>query len=596
MNEITDFHEYVKANKNQYSKKIHTQIKIVEQLLSRKDIEYKPNGVNKFFEFCKSLKFIKGRQYGGKSIKLDQEQKWIAACVLGIKQYDKEHNIWLRYFRELRIFVGRGWGKSLFASLLAVWLTRFDKELSAECFCYASSRKQAREVFNNIQSFIKNNQMLKSQFKMTREDDYNVILHEASNSKIMYGSSRPLDGSAPSVWLVDEAHQITNFGIYETMTSGAGKRLQPLGIIFSTAGTTKNSLYGHLYSQIEDICNNKISIDKLRIFFAVFEIDALDDPNNPNVWQKANPAMKYNRPTMAYLEQEYNKAKLGESDMTNFIAKHLCRQVDEATAFYDTNIIKEALCDIDINRIKGQMAYGGTDLASYANFACNTLLVPVKHINEVDLYDFYILQQYYKAESRLELDSTADKMAYKGFINVGSKNPIANDLLFLCNGDANKPSDIAEWYRMLRDDYGILFRRIGYDPEYYPAPFVEEMRKCGFMHEEVDFTETPPRYLRGVLTKVKSKAGKLSDIIKLSKILFENKRMKIDKTNKLLVYCLSNVKIIQDNLSKVTVTKKGCRGQNDGAMSLLYALRAWECDKALFERDLGYDPTRNRYQ
>jgi len=382
------------------------------------------------------------------------------------------------------------------------------------------------------------------------------------------------------------------------MTSGTGKRLQSLGIIFGTAGITKNSLHSYLYSQNEQILTDYELAKKSKVFIACFELDILDDYNDRKLWCKPNPGMKYGRPSLEHLEEQYTKAIIGEGDsgLTTFIAKNLNRQMDESTSYYDTSVTKQSLCKFDINLIRGQLVYGGTDLSSYANFACNTLLIPIKHINEVDLYDFYVLQQYYKAENRLEQDSTSDKMVYKTFINTHSENPVANDLLFLCNGDANKPSDISEWYRMLRDDYGVLFRRIGYDPEYYPAPFVEEMNKIGFTHEVMDFNENPPRYMGGILTKVKSKGGKLSDIIKLSKILFENKRIKIEETNKLLLYCLSNVRITIDNMGLFTVTKKGCKGQNDGAMSLLYALRAFYCDKALFEHELSYDPNLNRYK
>lgn len=106
---ITDFHTAVRNNPKHYGKKIHTVCAMVEKLLKDKRIEYCESDVNAFMDMAKMFKHWKGTT---KRIELDMVQKWIVACVLGIKIQDKDGD-WVRYFKECRIFVAKKFGKAL---------------------------------------------------------------------------------------------------------------------------------------------------------------------------------------------------------------------------------------------------------------------------------------------------------------------------------------------------------------------------------------------------------------------------------------------------------------------------------------------------
>ena len=85
---------------------------MIEGLLARDDIWYDDTDVEAFIEFCRLFKHREGR-WAGQPFELSIEQRYIAACVFGLKTYDEELGLEIRYFRELVLLVARKWGKAL---------------------------------------------------------------------------------------------------------------------------------------------------------------------------------------------------------------------------------------------------------------------------------------------------------------------------------------------------------------------------------------------------------------------------------------------------------------------------------------------------
>lgn len=593
---ITDFHAQVKSKPKLYGQKIHTACKMIDKLLKRKDIQFKESDVIAFENFCSSLKHLKGGAFAGKSIKLEPHQKWAIACVLGIKQFSEKYGRWLRYFKEFRYFVARKEGKSLLMSLLGIWGLCFDFEQGAEVYCQASKKEQARLVFDNITKFIKKYPQLKENLKVAQYEDKKIIRFDATDSILTYMSAgkRGRDGQSPSMVLNDEIHE---WGIapYQTMTSGLGARLQPLIISMSTAGLTKNSLYQFMYSQIEDMCEKKEFDDNLRIFFAVFEIDADDDPNNKKCWVKANPGLISGRVSLDYLEQEYSKAKIGEIDMTTFISKHLNRSCDDAITYFDTAKLKQCVVDIKLDDITDQYVWCGDDLAEFTDFANHATIIPKQHRDNPEIFDYYILQTYYAPENRLEKKSDTDKVIYKNFLHTKSKNEACVELLKLCPGDIISFKDIANDIKNNCDKYQWLLRKCGYD-KWHSGQFLIAMNDVGFAEEKRTHNADGSLIMRdeGVMTEVRQ--GKfLSDMIKWLKTLIDEKRIFFDRSNVLFPMCCANAKVSIDKDNLLQVEKRQSNGRIDGLISVLIALRAWECDRDYFIKNILPWTDSNKY-
>src|SRR5690606_6725323 len=122
---IQEWHDYVEAHPARHCEDIEKLQRLGDDLLASDDILYDPTDVEAFIEFCSMLRHKEGR-WAGEPLELSIEQKYIAACVLGVKWHDPELDMDVRYFRELVLFVGRKWGKSTFISALAAYMLMLD--------------------------------------------------------------------------------------------------------------------------------------------------------------------------------------------------------------------------------------------------------------------------------------------------------------------------------------------------------------------------------------------------------------------------------------------------------------------------------------
>lgn len=569
---------------------------MVEKLLKDKRIEYCESDVNAFMDMAKMFKHWKGTT---KRIELDMVQKWIVACVLGIKIQDKNGD-WVRYFKECRIFVAKKFGKSVLMALFAMWGLLFDKHREgAEVYCIATKKEQAKIVLENVRVYRKQNPQIAKICKEVYEAGDKYIFCDDNNGviKALSSSKNGLQGKNPSWVMFDEAQEVKDFEVIEAVRTGMATRKQPMFVSMSTAGVTPDSAYHQMYSQIEVMCEQKKFDDKARVFFAVFEIDITDSIDDKSCWIKANPSLLDGRPTLEHLEREYALAKIGDGDksLPKFIAFHLNRSCDGAHVFYSQDLLKNSLIEISTEHYYDSYAYGGVDLSETTDFTVATAIIPYRHINS-EVYDFYVLQRYFKAENRLEKDSDTDRVIYKEFMNTKSNDPLCNELLYACKGDTVRFHDVAEWFRMLRDEYKICFRKIGYDKA-WANTWLTIMTEFDppFTIEKVDWENRKLiGFDDGQLTIV-AQGHKLSDVIKLSKALFEENRIKIDKHNKMLLFCLSNVKVVSDKDNQLAISKRQSNGRIDGAASLMCALRAWTRDKSEFEHILQYSDC-NKYK
>jgi phage terminase large subunit-like protein len=594
---IIDFHAHVKKYPTHFCKKIHIACGIIEKLLKRKDIKYCESDVIAFEKMASLFYNWKGTK---KKIQLDIVQKWIVACVLGIKIKSKDNpNEYLRYFTKCRIFIAKKWGKSVLMSLFAIWALLFDRDRDgAEVYFIAAKKEQAKISYDNVIVYRKQNIEISKRCKEIYADGSKYLYCPDNNGIIRYLSKSKdgLQGKNPTWVFLDEAQEIKDLSVFDAVETGQATRKQPMSISMSTAGITSNSAYHEQYSQAEAILENK---DFNGNFIAIFEIDIDDSIDDKKCWIKANPALLDGRPKLEFLEKEYELVKLGEDNrsLNTFIAFHLNRCCDESQTYFTTDLIKKALVNIKLKDYYDTYAYGGVDLSSSVDFTVATVIIPYQHIQDTDIFDFYILQKYFKPKNRIDMDGAKDKVIYSNFMFTKSEDPICKELLHACNGDYMLYEDIAAWFAKLRDEFKITFRKIGYDPQYGTGKFIPCMEDCHFYTEKLEWDGTKLLSRSGEPLSAVRQGWYLSDIIKLLKFLFEKGRIKIDKENKLLAYNLYNTKVLTNKDGLCSVDKKHATGRIDGTISLLCALRVFMTDKEQFQHVLSWsDTVCNKYQ
>ena len=563
---IKAWHDYVKAEPANHSKAIKDLVTLIETLLSTPGVVYDHSDVQAFETFCGWLRHKEGR-WRGLPLTLEIEQKYIAACVFGIKIKDEElGGMWVRYFREVILIVARKWGKSTFIAAMALYMEIADKEPAAQVWCLATLKEQAEIVFQAAVDFAMDSPVLKNHLKRRKDTTGHRLVHDRSKSYMKPGSkdSSKKDGLNPHAVVIDELHAINDRNTYDVMSSAMGARTQPLIIIITTSGFERESIYDQKYAQCKEILTGKAT---LRIFPMIFEIDDDDDPDDETCWIKANPGLG-SRPTLGYLKDEYQKAKLDPTAWPSFLAKHLNRPSNSSVIYFDLMDINACATDMDAKDYTDKYAVGGVDLAETTDLCCASALIP-------EGGKMRLVQKYFIASERIEQNSKVDKMAYESFTSTQALDPLNQNLLKICEGSMVRKSDVTEWYTELTDVYGLTFLKIGWD-RWHGGDWSDEMEARGYPKETKDGE-------RGITFPIIQGPKTLSQPMKETRVLFKDRIIEYSRHNGLFRWCTSNTAAKIDTNGNIQPDKAKSRARIDGYMSFLMAYIAYKKAKDVFE-------------
>ena len=230
-------------------------------------------------EFYDHVSHIKG-EWAGKPIKPEPWQVFILINLFGF--------VWkatgLRRFKSAYIEVGRKNGKSTFVAPLGLFMTRWDGEAGAEVYSAATSRDQARIVFDTARDMVRHSKL------RNHLQAYNhSVAHEGSSScfKPLASDSDTLEGKNTHCAIIDELHAHKNRRVYDVLELSCAARSQPLLLTITTAGEDRTGICYEVRSHITKILDGVYDDDSS---FGI--IYTLDDPTqwtNPDVWIQANP-------------------------------------------------------------------------------------------------------------------------------------------------------------------------------------------------------------------------------------------------------------------------------------------------------------------
>lgn len=569
LNWITDFIKLVERYPQEFNRDVKDNVRQIKELISRKDVFYKEADPIAFRNFALKFKHWEGI-WAGRPIELNIEQRYIAACILGIKVWNKEERRFVRWFNEMDLFVARKWGKDTFIVPLICYFVGVDKEPSAWCQILAENEKQAKRTFDIVKENIKE-PPLSYWFSGTGKTS-DTITCPALKGKIEYlsGRTKGKDGSNPSVAVVNEAHEITNKSQYDAIKTGMGGRSQPMMIVISSAGTTPESLYESLLERNRKFLHKKRLGRNDRIFALMFGIDDEDDYRDESCWIKANPAMREGRPTTEFLRTQFESMKDDPMLRKSFIAKHLNRQIGASIEYFDIIAIRNAMRKVLPEEYTDTYACGGVDLAETTDL-CNAtaeILTVEKHI---------YLQAYFIAEERLAQNSEKDKQDYFSMTNLDTGDRITSELVIVTPGSYVRKEYVTAWFVMLRDEYKINFLKIGYDRA-LSKEWLTDMEEHGFSHEKVERDKDTGLIRRdgGIMTEVAQGGWTLSEPIKIIKSLFEVGKLVADIRNKLFAYCFYSMKVRQDANNNLSPHKAKSTGHIDGAIGVFNSFVAYQ--------------------
>lgn len=446
----------------------------------------------------------------------------------------------LRRFREGIVFVGSGNGKSTLITGNATYGASKDGERGAEIYCIANAKEQARIIFDECKAQVDGSPMLKKHFRSTRDGIY----YDATNSKIQALASDPttLDGKNVHLAIFDEVQDYQDYKFMSRLKKKIIKRRQPLIIYISTFGNVIDGPLMDLYVLGGQILDDNGAISPIvadRMFVYIDEIDEDDDPDDISCWGKANPSLG----KLIMLEDliaDWERCKLVPAERSDWINKQLnvFTLVDELS-FLDVQTIQKNNREINMDKLKGQVCYGGFDLAETNDFCSACLEFPLPN------NDFFVLEHSWVPRKKIKEDK--EKLDWLTLEKDG--------VLTFVDKDYVEYELVLEWFKSMRELYRI--DSTGYDPA-KAFMLVNEMQSHGFVLNEVR---------QGELT--------LTNPLDNLKERFIDGNI-IHNNNKLFFWYLGNVKLKKRGPNATYLpTKQNKNRKIDGFAALLNAHCEW---------------------
>ena len=356
-------------------------------------------------EFFTRLKHIKG-ELGGKPFQLEPWQAKIVRDLFGWKNKSDGS----RRYRTAYIEVPRKNGKSTLCAGLALLLLFTDGEQGAEVYSVASTRDQARLVYDPAREMVRRADFLRENSRVWESSPRIVFQQTASFYRPIAAEDGAAHGFNAHGIVFDELHTQKNRDLWDVMHTSTGARKQPLTVAITTAGFDRTSICWEMHEYARQVLDATITDDTF--YPVIFAADETDDWTDEKTWEKANPNLGISV-SREYLRTECEKAKLNPAYENTFRRLHLNQWTEQDVrtipmeawrACADPSITAESLA--------GRDCYAGLDLASTRDV---TAWILVFQING----QFVCLPRFWLPQGSGSARDEQDKRAAMNFARSG---------------------------------------------------------------------------------------------------------------------------------------------------------------------------------
>lgn len=322
-------------------------------------------------EFIELLPHIKGKWARERRlIELEPWQCFILTTVFGWVH----HETGLRRFREGYIEVPRKNAKSTLSSGLALYMLSADGEHGAEVYSAATTKDQARIVFDDARAMAERTPDLRTHLGVAIMQHSITVAHRASKFLPLSAEGSTLDGLNVHFAVIDELHAHKTRAVYDVIDTARGAREQSLLWNITTAGGDRSGICYERRTHATKVLDGVIEDPSL--FGVIYTIDDNDDPHDPASWAKANPNWEKSV-LMDDMVSASRKAEAMPAAMNNFLTKRLNVWVSGESAWMDMRAWERCAYPAlreDLSRFYGAKAYIGLDLAQKKDFAALSLV------------------------------------------------------------------------------------------------------------------------------------------------------------------------------------------------------------------------------
>lgn len=300
---------------------------------------------------------------------------FLTAVVVGVVWIEDESP----YFRDIRIYLGRGSGKNGLASFwIFYFISPYHGVDGYNVEIMANAEDQAKMSFMDVFKVIRepkpeHEKAIKAHYHATLE----VITCRTTRSTIKYNTSsnRGKDSKRTGCNLFDEKHEYTikDKKNIDTLSSGLGKVRNWRNITISTCGHERDGVLDKEQEAGQEILSKYDPDNRIFIFWC--RIEKREEWNNPDKWVKAIPSLRHRqfkelRDRIAY---EVKEMPNNMDYFPEFMAKRMNYPVGdkdvEIATWEDIKATNQEMEDLT-----GMDCVGGIDYANTNDFVGCVLL------------------------------------------------------------------------------------------------------------------------------------------------------------------------------------------------------------------------------
>lgn len=480
-------------------------------------------------EFLELLPHIKGKwARDGRLLVLDAWQCFLVTTVFGWVHKDTG----LRRFREAYIEVPRKNGKSLMSAGIGLYMLTADGEQGAEVYSAATTRDQARIVFDDAKGMAERTPDMRSYLGVAILTHSITVAHTSSKFSPLAAEASTQDGLNVHCAIIDELHAHKKRDLYDVIDTARGAREQSLLWLITTAGSDRSGICYERRTHITKVLDRVI--DDQTMFGIIYSIDEKDDPMHRASWAKANPNW-LTSVLVDDMESAARKAAAMPSALNNFLTKRLNVWVNGESPWMDMRAWEKCadVC-MQLSDFAGEKCWAGLDLAQKKDFAAY-----VKVFEREGTW--YVFTRLYLNELAVQESGNAHLAGWarSGYVEV-------------TDGDITDFDVLAE--HMRADCKQFDMQEIAFDPAlsmYFATKLIEEGLPLVEIAQRSLFF-TPP-------------------LIQVENLVLE-KKLKFDG-NPVMTWMVSNLVVKVSKYNELrSPTKERPENKIDGPMAMLMAL------------------------
>lgn len=458
-NPILEYWEKIQSGEEIVCYKVRrTYQKLVYDIEHPGDWHYSCARGKHIIEFAENYcRHSKGK-YGGQPVRLELWEKAMLAAIFGF--VDDQG---LRKYREAILIVAKKNGKSLLASVVALYMQVADGEHGPEVYAVATKKDQAKIIWLESKKMVRKSPSLKKRITplvAELRSDFNDGVF-----KPLASDSDTLDGLNVHCGLMDEVHQWkSGKALYDIIADGVTAREQPLIMITSTAGTVREDIYDQKYDEASAIINGYFQEDSYsdeRVIAFVYELDNRKEWTDEKCWKKANPGLGTIK-NLTTLRDKVPKAMRNPALVKNLICKEFNIRETSSEAWLTAEQATNK-ATYDIKALKPRYGIGGVDLSRTTDLTAAKVLFRVPGDEHI-----YVMSMYWIPEDLVERRVKEDHVPYDIWIEKG--------YVRTCPGNKISYKDVTAWFREIQDKYDIYLYKVGYD-SWSATYWVEDMEE-----------------------------------------------------------------------------------------------------------------------